>query len=68
MMNNNNGITTVTRHMMELKPALEALQNGDIKKFNELWNSADTQFGVADTNDANVIAQAVGSEMAKVYK
>jgi hypothetical protein len=39
MANNNNGITTVTRHMMELKPALEALQNKDFKKFNQLWNA-----------------------------
>lgn len=65
---NNNGITTVTRHMMELEPALKELENGNLKKFNELWNSSSTQFGVPDTNNADVIAQAVASEMAKVYK
>jgi hypothetical protein len=68
MAENNNGITTVTRHMMELEPALKELENGNLKKFNQLWNSAETQFGVADTNNADTIANAIASEMAKVYK
>ena len=65
---NNNWITTVTRHMMELEPALKALENGDIQKFNELWNTGSTQFWVADPNNAEMVSTAVASEMAKVYK
>ena len=65
---NNNWIATVTHHIMELEPALSALQNGDVQKFNKLWNEGATQFWVADPNNADVIANAVASEMAKVYK
>lgn len=68
MNTNNNGIQTVTGHIMELKPALEALDNGNFQKFNELWNNANTQVWAPETNDAKLIATAVASEMAKVYK
>lgn len=68
MNTNNNAITTVTNHMTQLKPALEALQNKDFKTFNRLWNASNTEFWVSETNDAGAIAEAVASEMAKVYK
>ena len=68
MNTNNNAIATVTNHMTQFKPALEALQNKDFKTFNRLWNASNTEFGVSETNDAGAIAEAVASEMAKVYK
>ena len=68
MATNKIAIATVTNHMAQFKPALEALQNRDFKTFNRLWNATGTEFGLPETKDADTIASAVASEMAKVYK
>jgi hypothetical protein len=61
-------LNTLMGHFDILGQAQDALKNGNVKAFNWLANSIMTQLGEPETNDYEVVADAVAKEATKVWR
>jgi hypothetical protein len=62
-----NAINTAMGHIGVLNDAIDALNNGDVKKLNQLANAVGVQFGKDNVTTFNTIVHRVGPEIAKAY-
>ena len=58
-------INVVDEHLKVLNSTIDALNNGDVKAFNQIGNAISTQMSVPAPTDFNAVKRIVADELAK---
>lgn len=66
--NNITAINTAIGHIGTMGELSEALNNGDVKRVNQLYNAISSETGHPEVNNFNIAKSAVGDELMRVFR